>query len=479
MTVHPARVQTLNDAAPRPGRYVLYGMQASCRAEWNHAREHAIGRANEARLPVVACFGLTADFPEANARHYAFLLEGLGDARAALARRSIPLVVRSGAPDAVAAELARDAALVVTDRGYLRIQREWRTRAGAAMECPLIQVESDVIVPVESASHKEEYSAATLRPKIRRLLREFLTPVPRVAMRAAPFDGATDSLDLSDIPAVVHRLGVDASVPPVEGVTGGSTAARRRLDAFLRRGLSRYHVDRNDPALEGQSGLGAYLHFGHISPLQIAIAAKSRRGPGVSAFLEELIVRRELSMNFTHYHPNYDRFECLPGWARATLAAHARDPRPERYTAQQLETSATGDRYWNAAQTELVRTGKMHGYMRMYWGKKILEWLPTPEEAFAVALRLNNRYQLDGRDPNSFAGVAWCFGKHDRPWGERPIFGLVRYMNASGLERKFDIEGYVRRIGTLAAEGAPPATQRRIARRATELWPVPRRTRRK
>ena len=453
MTIHPARIQALNQAAPRPGRFVLYWMQASCRAEWNHALEHAILRANEELQPVMACFGLTPGFPEANARHYTFLLEGLRDAQAALARRGIPLVVRRGDPDAVAAELAREASLVVTDRGYLRIQREWRARAARSIACPLVQVESDVVVPVESASHKEEYSAATLRPKIRRLLREFLTPLRRTAMRAAPCAGSPESLDLSDIPALVRGLGVDASVPPVAGLTGGSGPAKRRLDAFVRRKLPRYHLDRNDPALDGQSGLGPYLHFGHISPLQVALAVKARRGAGATAFLEELTVRRELSINFTRYNERYDRFECLPAWCRATLLAHAGDGRRERYTAEELERARTGDPYWNAAQREMVLTGRMHGYMRMYWGKKILEWMPDPTQAFETALRLNNRYQLDGRDPNSFAGVAWCFGKHDRPWTRRPVFGTVRYMNANGLRRKFDIEAYVSRIEGLRKPG--------------------------
>ena len=454
MTVHPARIQSLNDVAPRPGRYVLYWMQASCRAEWNHALEHAIERANEARLPVLAGFGLTADFPEANARHYTFLLEGLRDAQRGLERRGIPLVVRRGAPDAIAADLARDAALVVTDRGYLRVQREWRARAARSVACSLVQVESDVVVPVESASHKEEYSAATLRPKIGRLLREFLTPLARVRMRAAPLRDVPASLDLGAVPGIVSSLGVDASVPPVAGITGGAAHARRRLAAFVRTRLRRYHADRNDPGLDGQSGLGPYLHFGHISPLQIALAAKARRGPGLAAFLEELIVRRELSMNFTHRNPHYDRFECLPAWCRATLRAHARDRRAERYTEEELELARTRDPYWNAAQREMVVSGHMHGYMRMYWGKKILEWMPSPEQAFATALRLNNRYQLDGRDPNGFAGVAWCFGKHDRPWAERPVFGTVRYMNAAGLRRKFDIDAYLRRVAALEP-GAP------------------------
>jgi deoxyribodipyrimidine photo-lyase len=447
--IQPDRIRMLNAREARDGRYVLYWMQASCRAEYNHALEYAIRRANGLGKPVLACFGLTADFPEANARHYTFLLEGLREARRGLERRGIPLLVRRGAPDAVAAELAREACLVVTDRGYLRIQREWRARAAARISCALVQVESDVVVPVETASPKEAYSAATLRPRIQARLSEFLVPVREIALRSRCPVEVPDSIDLGDIEAVVRSLKVERSVGPVDRFQGGARRASKLLDVFLTHKLRNYHVDRNDPSTQGQSDLSPYLHFGHISPLQIALALKNRRGHGVAAFLEELIVRRELSMNFTHYNDEYDRYEGLPSWCRATLSAHARDPRPYRYSQEELEAARTHDAYWNAAQTEMVQTGKMHGYMRMYWGKKILEWLESPEDAFHTALRLNNRYELDGRDPNGFAGVAWCFGKHDRPWAERPVFGMVRYMNAKGLERKFDIKAYVRRIESL------------------------------
>lgn len=456
--IHPQRIRALNRGPVRRGRHVLYWMQASCRAESNHALEHAIREANRLGQPVIACFGLNADVPEASARHATFMLEGLRDAARALARRGVPLIVRRGAPDAVAVELAEGACLVVTDRGYLRIHRSWRERAAARIACALVQVESDVVVPVETACDKEAYSAAALRPRIHARLSEFLVPVRATPLRHALPARIPASLDLADIPGVVRDLGVDTAVPAVAGVTGGAREAVRRLAAFVDSGLRRYDRDRNDPALDAQSGLSPYLRHGHISPLQIALAVRGRRGTGVEAFLEELIVRRELSINFTHYNPHYDSIACLPAWCRATLHQHARDPRGRRYSPADLEHARTHDPYWNAAQLEMTLTGRMHGYMRMYWGKKILEWTEQPADAFAEALRLNNRYQLDGDDPNSFAGVAWCFGKHDRPWAERPIFGLVRYMNAAGLERKFDIDAYVRRIEALRRQEPPPAT---------------------
>jgi deoxyribodipyrimidine photo-lyase len=215
--------------------------------------------------------------------------------------------------------------------------------------------------------------------------------------------------------------------------------------------LAEYHLSSDDPGTNLQSGLGAYLHFGQLSPLTVARAVAGARGVpegARDAFLEQLIVRRELSLNMVHYDPAYDRYESLPDWARGTLARHARDRRSYQYDRDRLERAETHDPYWNAAMREARSTGIMHGYMRMYWGKKILEWSQTPQQAFAVALALNNRWLLDGRDPNSYAGVAWCFGRHDRPWPERPVFGTVRSMTSAGLERKFDMEGYLRRVGT-------------------------------
>jgi deoxyribodipyrimidine photo-lyase len=254
---------------------------------------------------------------------------------------------------------------------------------------------------------------------------------------------------------LLESLPLDRSVAPAEGAKGGTSRALSLLHSYIEEKLPFYADERNDPGLETQSGLSPYLHFGQVSPVTIARAV--RRASGVSeaaraAFLEQLIVRRELSMNFVAHTAAYDSFACLPAWARATLAAHARDARPHQYSARQLEEGRTHDPYWNAAMSEMRLTGRLHGYMRMYWGKKIIEWSPSPAAAFRTALRLNNRYFLDGRDPNSYAGVAWCFGLHDRPWQQRPIFGMVRYMNESGLRRKFDIEGYVRRIEGLGKE---------------------------
>jgi deoxyribodipyrimidine photo-lyase len=313
----------------------------------------------------------------------------------------------------------------------------------------LIQVESDVIVPVEEASVKEEYSAATLRRKVNKKLKNFLVPLkpsdPRINSLSLDFA----DFNIDDTEKAIARLQIDRSVQKSNYFHGGPKEAQNHLRIFLESKLDRFPELRNDPTLDCLSQMSPYLHFGQISPLRIALKVIETESPGTEAFLEELIVRRELSMNFVFYNGQYDSFEAVPEWAKKALRTHQKDRRPSLYRLDELEMAKTHDAYWNAAQKEMIVKGKMHGYMRMYWGKKILEWSKTPEEAFRRALYLNNKYELDGRDPNGFAGVAWCFGKHDRPWGERPIFGHVRYMNDRGLKRKFAADEYVKMMGQL------------------------------
>ncbi len=450
------RIRLLNDRGTVDGRFVLHWMQASQRAECNHALEYAIHEANQLRKPLVVYFGLTDDFPEANERHYQFMLEGLRETQDALAKRGILLVVRQESPETGAARMGGDACLVVTDRGYLRVQKEWRRRAAELLARPLVQVETDVVVPVEEASPKEEYAAATIRPKIHRILAEYLVPLSEGRPRISSLDLQFDSFDIRDTRKALGRLEIDRTVQPAPALRGGTSEARRLLDEFIEHKLDSFHLLRNDPTQNVLSCMSPYLHFGQVSPLYIALRVMESGSPGRDAYIEELIVRRELSMNFVQYNERYDSFECIPEWARKTLGEHERDPRIEAYSAAELESAETHDPYWNAAQKDMMLTGKMHGYMRMYWGKKILEWSESPAEAFRIALYLNNKYELDGRDPNGFAGVAWCFGKHDRPWAERPIFGKVRYMNAAGLRRKFDADGYAARV-EMPASGLPRA----------------------
>ena len=448
--MHESRISALNTAAVRRGRYVLYWMQASQRAVDNPALDVAVERANDLSLPVLCVFGLSSSYPEANLRHYAFMLEGLAETRVRLAEIGVQLAVLLVEPYEAALQCAADAALVVCDRGYLRLQKKWRVRVAQGSPCMVLQVEGDVVVPVAAASTKREWSAATIRPKIHRLMDAFLSaprsPRPRRDSMGIRIAGDVGSLS----PALLDSLPLDRSAAPVRDVTGGTGRAFLLLKDFVNGKLAYYGNERQDPSLGMQSRLSPYLHFGQISPVRIARAVADARGVtdgARAAFLEQLIVRRELAMNFAEYAPDYDRFGSLPAWARKTLAAHEHDPRPYRVTAARMEAAATDDPYFNAAMREMKLTGRMHGHMRMYWGKKILAWCPTPAAAFRTALRLNNRWFLDGRDPNSYAGVAWCFGLHDRPWGERPIFGMVRYMNDTGLRRKFAMESYLRDFG--------------------------------
>jgi deoxyribodipyrimidine photo-lyase len=445
----PTRIELLNELPPmKGGRYVLYWMQAAQRAACNHALEHSIDQADAHDLPVLVGFGLTDDYPEANLRHYTFMLEGLRETAAALETRGIRLVLRRGSPAAVAIDLARDAALVVCDKGYTRHQRAWRREVAERAGRQVIQVEGEVVVPVALASDKHEIGARTLRPKILRLRERFLEPLPeRRPRRSSLFLLERGDLDPNDVEACLAGLALDRSVAPVTRFVGGTSHARARLDRFLDTGLRGYRDARSDPARQQSSQLSPYLQFGQISPDEIALRAMGAAAagdPDRASFLEELIVRRELAHNHVWYAPDYDHYEGLPAWARRTLDRHRADPRPQVYDRDALESGSTCDRYFNAAMREMRTTGYMHNYMRMYWGKKILEFSASPEEAFATTMALNNKHFLCGRGPNAFANVAWIFGLHDRPWIERPIFGQVRYMNAKGLERKFDIGAYVR-----------------------------------
>ncbi|MFA5027932.1 MAG: deoxyribodipyrimidine photo-lyase [Candidatus Methylomirabilota bacterium] len=447
------RIRPLNDRGPARGSYVLYWMQQSQRAEMNHALEYAVRRANALGQPLLAAFGLMDGYPEASLRHYRFMLEGLAETEQTLRRRGIRLAVRRGDPDAVTLALSRDASLVVCDRGYLRHQKAWRRNVAAGAGCEVVEVESDAIVPVESASVKAEYAARTIRPKLHRTVDEYLVELTPTPLAHGSLDLQVEALDLADLDAVLARLALDRSVSPVPLFQGGAAQARRLLRRFVRDELPGYTTHRNRPETDSVSHMSKYLHFGQISPIAVALAIRQAAAPAEAreAYLEELLVRRELALNFVHFTERYDDLSCLPSWARATLEKHRSDPRPHCYSPAQLENAETHDPYWNAAMREMRYTGYMHNYMRMYWGKKILEWSESPEAAFRTALTLNNTYFLDGRDPVSYAGVAWVFGLHDRPWTERPILGTLRWMSAGGLERKADPEAYVAKVDRLVA----------------------------
>jgi deoxyribodipyrimidine photo-lyase len=447
--IQPERIKILNDKDLRDGKYVLYWMQAAQRTEYNHALEYAIRRGNELKKPVLVTFGITDNWPEANLRHYYFMLEGLREVKRNLRSKGIQMVIRYESPDSSTIKLAKDASVVVVDGGQLRIQRKWRRNAATKIPCPLYEVETNLIVPIEEASSKENFSAGTFRPRITKKLDYYLVPVKHKKPKLDSLKLKFTTFDIEDIDKAISKLNIDRSVDKFDSFHGGSKQAKRLFNDFLRNKLDNFTKFRNDPNVNCVSSMSPYLHFGQISPLYIALKVRETSSVGKDSYLEELIVRRELSHNFVFYNDNYDTFKCLPPWAMRTLNFHRRDKREYIYSLEQFEKAQTHDPYWNAAQKEMVITGKMHGYMRMYWGKKILEWSKNPRTAFKTALYLNNKYELDGRDPNAFAGVAWCFGKHDRAWGERKIFGKIRYMNAAGLKRKFDINAYVNKIQSL------------------------------
>jgi len=452
--IQKERIKFLNEHPVRNREYVLYWMQASQRTEDNHALEHAVDIANDLRKPVVIFFGITESYPDANERHYAFMMEGLAETARTAEDRGMRFVAVHRSPEKGIAPLGGRACCVVVDRGYTRIQRRWREAVAGGLDCRLIQVESDAVVPVEAASHKEEYGAYTLRPKINKLVPRYLVPLKKRDVRRDSTRMNFPGFSVDDPGKAIQRLKIDRTARRAGAFRGGISQAMKRMEDFLENRLDRYPELSNDPSADCLSNLSPYLHFGQISPLRIALEVKKRKSPGEESFLEELIVRRELSMNFVFYNDRYDELGCIPQWAQATLSAHAGDEREYIYVKEDFEGAQTHDPCWNAAQKEMLCTGKMHGYMRMYWGKKILEWTRTPAEAFKIALTLNNTYELDGRDPNGFAGIAWCFGKHDRAWPERSVFGKVRYMNERGLRRKFDVDAYVRRVDALCSEGS-------------------------
>jgi deoxyribodipyrimidine photo-lyase len=319
---------------------------------------------------------------------------------------------------------------------------------------PFWTVDADVVVP-SRLLEKEQYAARTIRPRIHRLLPDFLAAPKKIKAQVA-WKKPRDLQALSPQHDLLQGLKLDSSAREVAGMAAGTKPALQVLQEFVRRRLAGYPRERNHPELAGTSQLSPYLHFGHIGPQTIALAVQKAAAPAAAreAYLEQLIVRRELAINFVRFNPFYDSMECLEPWAQRTLGDHAQDFRPVLYSEKQLENAETHDPLWNAAQKQMVLTGWMHNYLRMYWAKKILEWSPSPAVAYQRAVTLNDRYELDGRDPNGYAGIAWAIvGKHDRPWFTREIFGSVRYMSYASTSRKFDSSRYIEQVGALERRG--------------------------
>lgn len=432
------------------GRCVAYRMRRTQRALDNPALETAIAAANLLKQPVVVFFGLLRNHPTANLRHYAFMIEGLAETAQKLARRRVGFVVRTCTGANSDREFGRFCAkvrpsLVVCDEDPARRDAKWKREGLLHPSAPLWSVDADVIVPARLLE-KEQFAARTIRPRIQRRLKEFLKPVVNRSVRV-PWEGDPGIETLAVSPELVRRLHLDDFVSPVSEFRGGTDAALSTLRRFIRDRLGNYADDRNHPEIDATSQLSPYLHFGQIGPHTVALAVNGAPAPARDreAFLEEIIVRRELAVNFVRYNPRFRTLASIEPWARHTIDEHASDKRAHLYTERQLANAETHDPLWNAAQRQMVSSGWMHGYMRMYWAKKILEWSPAADEAYDICVTLNDRFELDGRDPNGYAGIAWAIGgKHDRAWGpQRPVYGKIRYMSFASTSRKFDSRAYI------------------------------------
>ena len=429
------------------GAAVVYWMQRAQRASDNPALDMAVELGNELRKPVVVQLGLNPFVERANYRHYRFLAEGLADIAEGLRARRVGFVLRAHPHHRLLPFLEEiRPAIVIGDENPLRQTERWREQIAENIAVPFWTVDADVVVP-SLLLDGEQYAARTIRPRLHKHFAEFLvaSPEPVASVRWTP---QTPHASEQPSVAILDRLPLDRSVAAVGGLTGGSGEARKRLQRFVRERLGAYDSERNHPEVDGTSHLSPYLHFGHLGPRQAALAARSSDAPreAIDGFLEQLIVRRELAVNFVRFNDAYDRLDGCERWARLTLERHRFDSRPHVYTPQQFEAAETHDPLWNAAQRQMVATGWMHGYVRMYWAKKILEWSAGALEALATAITLNDRYELDGRDPNGYANIMWAIcGKHDRPWPSKPVYGSIRSMSFASTSRKFDAEAYMKR----------------------------------
>ncbi len=433
---------------------VIYWMSRDQRVDDNWALLYAQQLALSAKKACVVIFCLAPDFLGSTLRQYDFMLKGLSELSWSLLEHKIDFFFLQGDPSVEISCFVKKikASVLVTDFDPLRIKQQWKKAVCKQITIPFYEVDAHNIVPCWLASSKQEFGAYTLRPKIHRNLSRYLEGFSAVKKHPHHFGSAGSPIHAEKI---LDGLNIDRTVKAVSRMIPGEKAAKQALRLFIKDRLNGYHEQRNDPVQEGQSGLSPYFHFGQLSPHRAALMVTQSQAPlkDKEAFLEELIIRRELSDNFCFYNPHYDSPRCVPSWAKQTLFHHAKDHREYDYTLSQLEKAQTHDDLWNAAQIQMVRYGKMHGYMRMYWAKKILEWTPSVEKSWKIAVYLNDRYELDGRDPNGYAGIAWALGGvHDRAWGERKIFGKIRYMNYNGCRSKFDVLKYIEKFPLIKEE---------------------------
>ncbi len=445
--INKNRIFVIKSGALQP-RPVVYWMSREQRVSDNWALIYAQNIALTLKVPLFVVFCLVSDFLGATIRHYGFILRGLQQVKEKLKLKNIPFFLLNGDPSIKIPEFLSEvkAGLLVTDFDPLKIKRTWKNEISKKIKIPFHEVDAHNIVPVRFVSNKQEYGAYTIRPKIMRLLGDFLTEFPQIVRHPETAKAGNNSVEPVEM---ISLLKVDRSVPEISWLKPGEDEAQKILNDFVKNRLNDYAFKRNNPVLNGQSNLSPYLHFGQISAQRVGLTVMSAdiREDSKMAFLEELIVRKELSDNFCYYNEDYDKILGFPEWARKILEKHKKDKRDYIYSLEAFEYAKTHDPLWNAAQIEMVKNGKMHGYMRMYWAKKILEWSPTPEDAFAIAIYLNDRYELDGRDPNGYTGIAWSIGGvHDRAWAERKVFGKIRYMSFKGCQSKFDVQGYINKM---------------------------------
>ncbi len=442
MPMNSKRAKVLVEAPEKKGP-VIYWMSRDQRVNDNWSLIFAEELAIKMHSPMAVAFCLLPEFLGATSRQYNFMLRGLKEVEQNLKQLNIPFFLLHGNPENEIPQFlnAHDAGALVSDFSPLRINKDWKRSVAEQIAIPFYEIDAHNIVPCWVASSKQEWAAYTFRPKVHRLLAEFLEQFPDPQENPVPWQ----SWEENDWETAEKTIREDA-ISEVTWIKPGERAAREHLVYFLNHKLHRYDSDRNDPTRDGQSNLSPYLHFGQISAQRVALQVFDSLKDS-SSFLEELIVRRELSDNFCYYNLNYDSFNGFPNWAKETLREHENDRREYIYTLKELEAAQTHDDLWNAAQLEMVYRGKMHGYLRMYWAKKILEWTESPDDALRAAILLNDRYELDGRDPNGYTGIAWSIGGvHDRGWKERAIFGKVRYMSYKGASSKFDLKAYIRKI---------------------------------
>ncbi|MBI2212506.1 MAG: deoxyribodipyrimidine photolyase [Acidobacteria bacterium] len=448
------RVEYVGGANPGDGEYVVYWAQSSRRLRSNIALDYAISRANAEGLPVVVYESLRPDYSSANDRIHSFVLEGVvANHHDALKRGLRYLFYLPRTRDEARGALGRIASrarLVVTDEFPTFSLREQTRSFASTSPCPVFTVDGNGILPMRVFG-KEQYGATQLRDRAFRLFADRWDEPPELMPKYGPFESELDvpNYNGANPRANAASCAIDHSVMAVPSI-GGRDEALRRLDRFVREKLCGYAGHRSREA-DHTSELSPYLHFGFLSVHEVARRALFSSAPeeDIDAFLEQLIIRRELSFNLCFYREDHASLDCLPDWAKKTLAEHADDRRQPLYSWDALERAATEDEVWNLAQRGLLRLGTIHNYLRMLWGKKVIEWSRTTDEAHAFMLAMHDKYAIDGRDPNTHAGVLWCFGKHDRPWRERPIFGKVRYLASESTKRKIDLEAYARRIDTL------------------------------